>query len=308
MIDEGNLLRFVQVRGTVVCHMLAPMSWPDVIMEPQDEGQSYEPSFAYLGCQASFVLLSDALLYGWSRQIFGGWPKALAWADGDALRHLGIPTSRCDAKSGPQKKITCTRSRWHPFVKKLKKIWGGTLKIWTLKCKVVPQLMEITSHLWWREARLQHPAKKGREHSRSKPHVKWAVLAWKLEDFRKSFSIAQEVIKSSIPFCASATLRSLQWTWWLTILCCLMPSNPRCFGREKMADFISDWHHVQSTRGTFAKSQNCKAGTIFPLFPHCQWSCHPSICHPSQFEIDYLLLGERSNFFETVKLGWHLSP
>lgn len=147
MIDEGNLLRFVQVRGTVVCHMLAPMSWPMSSWNHRMKGRAMSHPLrtwvarpALCCCQMPYFM-DDPNRFSEAGQKH--WPELME-THSETIRNLGIPTSRCDAKSGPEKKITVLRNPWHPFVKKLKKIWGGTLKIWTLKCKVVPQLMEIT--------------------------------------------------------------------------------------------------------------------------------------------------------------------
>ena len=168
MIDEGNLLRFVQVRGTVVCHMLAPMSWPMSSWNHRMKGRAMSHPLrtwvarpALCCCQMPYFM-DDPDRFSEAGQKH--WPELMETHSETLAYPHPVVMPTVDLK----KKSLVLRNPWHPFAKKLKKIWGGTLKIWTLKCKVVPQLMEITSHLWWREARLQHPAKKGREHSRSK--------------------------------------------------------------------------------------------------------------------------------------------
>ena len=121
MIDEGNLLRFVQVRGTVVCHMLAPMSWPMSSWNHRMKGRAMSHPLRTWVARPALCCCQMPYFMDDPDRFFGGWPKALAWADGDALRNLGIPTSRCDANSGPQKKITCSEEPLASFCQKAEK-------------------------------------------------------------------------------------------------------------------------------------------------------------------------------------------
>ena len=58
LIDDGNLLRFVKENPAVSCS-LPPTQFRQNFGSfafVQDEGQPYEPVFAYLGCQAILML------------------------------------------------------------------------------------------------------------------------------------------------------------------------------------------------------------------------------------------------------------
>lgn len=215
MIDEGNLLRFVQVRPTIVCHMLAPMSWPMSSWNHRMKGRAMSHPLRTwvarpaLCCYQMPYFMDDPDRFSEAGQKH--WPELME-------THSEYPTSRCDFQERTSKKNHLyLRNPWHLFVKKLKKIWGGAFFRWTFfQCKVVPQLMEITWAIFdGGKLAFNTPRRKVVNIGTIKA-PSGRLDAWKLEDFRNAVFPKS----SNLPF-----LSALRQRWGP---CSELDDSPSC--------------------------------------------------------------------------------